>query len=535
MKHFFLLPVLASVLIAGCASPSSDRIDTPTMGWSSWNAFMTDISDTLIMQQADLIKSLGLADAGYDHINIDDGFFGPRDLYGNMTENPVRFPDGMMPVVDHIHSLGLKAGIYSDAGDNTCGSSYNDDFYGLGAGFWRHEIQDAQVYFNDWNFDFIKIDFCGGNHLKLNPEEQYLRIREVIDSVSTHPVEVNVCRWHYPGTWVGRAGNSWRISGDIAPEWRFITYIMRMNMYLSAYAGGGKYNDMDMLVVGYSGRPSMLRRGTGITFAEEEAHFALWCFMSSPLLIGCDLAYLPEDTRTLITNAELIALNQDPLGLQPHVVQHDGEGYVLVKDIKALRGHERAVALYNPSDEAVSFDVPLETIGFSLSVSLRDLVHHADLGTVERIRIDVPAHYARILSAKGTKRVEPQVYEAEWAYIPAFNDISGDGGKYIDAEGASCGAAVTNLGGSDDNCLQWRDIFLKKGGKCTARLFYETSRPCSVEVSVNGVVRRIELPATAGFGNIEIPLHLRKGNNIVCLGNPAEEIPAVIDCIEISR
>mgnify|MGYP002624650039 FL=1 len=365
MKHFFLLPVLASVLIAGCASPSSDRIDTPTMGWSSWNAFMTDISDTLIMQQADLIKSLGLADAGYDHINIDDGFFGPRDLYGNMTENPVRFPDGMMPVVDHIHSLGLKAGIYSDAGDNTCGSSYNDDFYGLGAGFWRHEIQDAQVYFNDWNFDFIKIDFCGGNHLKLNPEEQYLRIREVIDSVSTHPVEVNVCRWHYPGTWVGRAGNSWRISGDIAPEWRFITYIMRMNMYLSAYAGGGKYNDMDMLVVGYSGRPSMLRRGTGITFAEEEAHFALWCFMSSPLLIGCDLAYLPEDTRTLITNAELIALNQDPLGLQPHVVQHDGEGYVLVKDIKALRGHERAVALYNPSDEAVDFDVPSAILGFA--------------------------------------------------------------------------------------------------------------------------------------------------------------------------
>ena len=351
------LYLTAFVLAAACTQAPT-AVTPPAMGWSSWNAFMTDISDTLIMQQADLMVSTGLAAAGYDHINIDDGYFGPRGENGRMSENPVRFPGGMRPVVDHIHSLGLKAGIYSDAGDNTCGSGYNDDFYGFGAGFWGHEAQDAQVYFNDWNFDFIKIDFCGGKHLKLDTKERYMRIREVIDSVSTHPVEVNICRWHYPGTWVNQAGDSWRISGDIAPEWPFVTYIMEMNMYLSAYAGGGRYNDMDMLVVGYAGRPSMLRRGNGMTFAEEEAHFGLWCIMSSPLMIGCDLAYLPEDTRALVTNPELVAVNQDPLGLQPHVVQHEGNGYVFVKDVKALRGLERAVALYNPSEEAVLFDVP---------------------------------------------------------------------------------------------------------------------------------------------------------------------------------
>ena len=357
----------------------------------------------------------------------------------------------------------------------------------------------------------------------------------MIDSVSTHPVEVNICRWHYPGTWVNEAGNSWRISGDIAPEWPFVTYIMRMNMYLSAYAAGGRYNDMDMLVVGYAGRPSMLRRGNGMTFAEEEAHFGLWCIMSSPLMVGCDLAYLPEDTRTLITNPELIAVNQDPLGLQPYVVQHEGSGYVFVKDIKTLRGLERAVALYNPSEEAVLFEVPADILGFKGEIALRDLVRREDLGSSPGIRMEVPAHYARILSVKGGKRIEDSVYEAEWGYIPAFNDIGLGGAKYVQMEGASCGAVVKGLGGSEDNCLQWRNLHRRRGGKYTVEVRYFSDVDCKAVLAVNGVAQDIELKANSGYSEAAAEVRLKKGDNFVEISSPDAPLPAVIDCIRISR
>ena len=199
------------------------------MGWSSWNAYMVDISDSIITHQVDLIAEKGLRKAGYSFVNIDDGFFGYRDSSGYMIPHPTRFPegsDGMRRLVDYIHAAGLKGGIYSDAGDNTCGSSYNHDLNGLGAGLWNHDIQDAERYFNEWDFDFIKIDFCGGINRRLEEKDRYLQIRNVIDSISNKPIEINICRWDYPGTWVGNAGNSWRISADIRPIWSSVKYIV---------------------------------------------------------------------------------------------------------------------------------------------------------------------------------------------------------------------------------------------------------------------------------------------------------------------
>ncbi len=529
-----ILTVAAAVLAIACTR-NHQGVQPPMMGWASWNAFMIDISDTLIMQQADLMVSTGLADAGYTYINIDDGHFGFRDAFGNMTANPVRFPGGMRPVTDHIHALGLKAGIYSDAGDNTCGSGWNADIYGMGAGLWGHEIQDAQLYFNDWEFDYIKIDFCGGNHLKLNTAERYLKIRRVIDSVAVNPVRINACRWHYPGTWIPQAADSWRISGDIFPEWRSVKYVMDKNMYLSAYTGGGKYNDMDMLVVGYGNKASGLLRGNGLSFSEEEAHFGLWCIMSSPLMLGCDLAYLPEDTRALITNPELLAINQDPLGIQPQVVWHEGEGYVLAKDLAKTRGAERAVALYNPSDEAIRFELPLEILGYSGSVEVRDLIRMEDLGRSEKLQLEVPAHYAKILRLKGADRVEPSVYEAEWGYIPAYNDIDLGGAKYVKVEGASCNAAVKDLGGSEENSLQWRGIHRKRGGKCTLSVSYSSKEPCEVILKVNGVSQAVQLAAAEGFAEVSVKASMKKGDNEIEISSPAAVIPALIDCIRINN
>ena len=209
---------------------------------------------------------------------------------------------------------------------------------------------------------------------------------------------------------------------------------------------------------------------------------------------------LPEETRTLVTNPELVAVNQDPLGLQPHVVQHEGNGYVFVKDVKTLRGHERAVALYNPSEEAVIFDVPAEILGFKGDIALRDLVRREDIGSSQGIRMEVPAHYARILSIKGKERLEPSVYEAEWGYIPAYNDIGLGGAKYVQMEGASCGAVVKELGGSPDNSLQWRNLHRRRGGKHTLEVRYRSDADCEAVLTVNGVSQGIKLKAGIGRG-----------------------------------
>ena len=526
------ISIITLLVMAAACGHKHEAVQPPMMGWASWNAFMIDISDTLIMQQADLLKSTGLADAGYTYVNIDDGHFGFRDAEGYMTPNDIRFPGGLRQVADHIHSLGLKAGIYSDAGDNTCGSSWNKDIYGMGAGLWGHEIQDAQTYFNDWDFDFIKIDFCGGKHLQLPEKERYLRIREVVDSVSDHPVKINICRWHYPGTWAPEAGDSWRISGDIYPEWKSVVYVMNKNMYLSAYTGNGKYNDMDMLVVGYGNKRSGLTRGTGLTFQEEEAHFGLWCFMSSPLMLGCDLDYLPEDTRQLVTNPELIAINQDRLGIQPQVVQFDGVGYVLVKDLKIHRGKERAVALYNPSDEEHHFECPLELLAFEGEVKLRDAIRRESLGKVDCISMDLPAHSARILTIKGNAGIEQKRYEAEWGYIPAYNDIGKGGAKYVPTPGASCGAVVSGLGGSEENRPEI-EVHRFEGGKWRSKLIYASEEACALMVDVNGNTQTLELPATDGFASVPLVLKLHQGCNKVCLSSPEKEIPALIDAIEL--
>ena len=177
-----LICLAAAVLFSACSN-NREEVRPPMMGWNSWNAYMVDISDSIIMNAADMMIAKGLKEAGYDHVNIDDGYFGYRDSLGYMVPHPVRFPNGMKHVPEYIHSLGMKAGIYSDAGHNTCGSNYNKDPHGLGAGLWQHEVQDAERYFNDWGFDFIKIDWCGGSKLGLDVEPVYT-LQQAVDTLT---------------------------------------------------------------------------------------------------------------------------------------------------------------------------------------------------------------------------------------------------------------------------------------------------------------------------------------------------------------
>ena len=539
MRHYSsIIIALAAVLASSCCE-RPQGVKPPLMGWSSWNAYMVDISDSIITHQADLMVEKGLKEAGYRYVNIDDGFFGYRDERGYMVPHPERFPkgpEGMRALVDHIHSLGLKAGIYSDAGDNTCGSSYNHDLNGLGAGLYGHDVVDAERYFNEWDFDFIKLDYCGGQNLKLDPEERYREIRRVIDSVATRHIRINVCRWNFPGTWVNGIGDSWRISADIRPVWKSIKYIVGKNLYLSAYAGNGNYNDMDMLAVGYNIKPSPFwEEGLGLSYTEEEAHFGIWCIMSSPLLLGCDIEYIPEETMKIITNPELIAINQDRLGLQAHVVQHVGETYIFAKDIIEKWGNTRAVALYNPADTSMRFTLTPEEIEMTGTLTVRDLNLNADLGECSSIEMTLPPHSAKILKVSG-ERIEPTLYEAEWGYCPDFTAIKGTGVKYVPMEGTSGRAVAMNLGGSESNCLEWRDVHSIAGGEYELSVtLQDCDENAGLRLSVNGEEKEMVSCGAGknGFHTLNFPARLRKGKNCVRIWSETP-LPA-IDKLNITK
>lgn len=537
MKKIYPI-LLVFALIVSCTSRQPQAVKPPLMGWSSWNAYMVDISDSIIIHQADLIVERGLKDAGYGNVNIDDGFFGYRDQRGYMIPHPQRFPGGsaqMRSISDHIHSLGLKAGIYSDAGDNTCGSSYNKDLNGIGAGLWMHDVQDADQYFNNWNFDFIKIDYCGGINRRLEERNRYEEIRQVIDSVAGRHIDINVCRWDYPGTWVEKLADSWRISGDIRPVWSSVRYIVEKNLYLSAYAHDGHYNDMDMLAVGYNIKPSPFwEDGLGLSYAEEEAHFGMWCIMSSPLLLGCDIEYIPEETMRIITNPELIAVNQDPLGLQAHVVQHEGETYVFAKDILRRHGGARAVALYNPSDSVASFSVPADVLEFAGEMKVRDLNLRSDLASCRVIEMTLQPHTAKILKVEG-ERIEPVLYEAEWGYCPDFTAIRGTGVKYIPVEGASGRAVATNLGDSPTNYLEWADVFSLKGGKYRISVRFSSPEAVDFDLVVNGKAHHASVAATdSAFVEIPFDVEFLKGENDVRISGVTSSKVA-LDCLKVSH
>ena len=539
MRHYSSIIIALAAILASSCCERPQGVKPPLMGWSSWNAYMVDISDSIITHQADLMVEKGLKDAGYRYVNIDDGFFGYRDERGYMVPHPERFPkgsEGMRALVDHIHSLGLKAGIYSDAGDNTCGSSYNHDLNGLGAGLYGHDVVDAERYFNEWDFDFIKLDYCGGQNLKLDPEERYREIRRVIDSVATRHIRINVCRWNFPGTWVNGIGDSWRISADIRPVWKSIKYIVGKNLYLSAYAGNGNYNDMDMLAVGYNIKPSPFwEEGLGLSYTEEEAHFGIWCIMSSPLLLGCDIEYIPEETMKIITNPELIAINQDRLGLQAHVVQHVGETYVFAKDILEKWGNTRAVALYNPADTSMRFTLTPEEIEMTGTLTVRDLNLNADLGECSSIEMTLPPHSAKILKVSG-ERIEPTLYEAEWGYCPDFTAIKGTGVKYVPMEGTSGRAVAMNLGGSESNCLEWRDVHSISGGEYELSLTIQYCEEATgLRISVNGEEKEIVSCGLAkdGFYTLNTLAELNKGENCVRIWSETP-LPAV-DKLNITK
>lgn len=491
--------------------------DTPTMGWSSWNTYRVNITDSLICRQADALVHTGLKEAGYDHINIDDGFFGGRDeVTGQLKFHPTRFPHGLGNTVEHIHSLGLKAGIYSDAGANTCGNFWDNDTIARNVGMLGHEVDDCRHLFGDLGFDFIKIDYCGADGKQneqlyyYDPAERYTTIARAIAATGRDDVRLNVCRWAFPGTWVRNVAASWRTTSDITPSWESVRGIIAENLYLSAYAGGGHYNDMDMLEV-----------GRGMSREEDRTHFAMWCIMSSPLLIGCDLTTLHPETLKLLTNPELIALNQDPLGLQAYVVKTDGDTYVLVKDVVRSDSTTRAVALYNPTDSVRLLSVGLGEIQLAGPASVRDVLNRRDIGTVtDSLSAMIPPHGVGMYLLHGKRRLRRIHYEAEHAFLSAYQELYNPEyigtAYYAPRSEASGGMVVRNMGFTPSNDMIWNDVVVENDGdyKVSFKVFGDI--PAELLVCANnGKSQKLIIGGQPEGEVVSTLLPLSAGHNVI--------------------
>ncbi|MCD7747229.1 MAG: glycoside hydrolase family 27 protein [Firmicutes bacterium] len=377
----------------------ANRRKTPIMGWASWNCFGTNISEEKIRSQIDALIESGLESCGYEYVNIDDGFFGGRDGDGNLQTHKLRFPNGIKVIADYAHEKGLKAGIYSEGGNNTCGFYYNNEGEnGEGVGLYGYEEQDLRLYLEIYGFDFIKVDWCGGLRLGLDRQEQYSKIGAIIDEIrerTGRPIVYNVCCWDFPGEWVTEVADSWRTGTDIAPTFESVMYEIDKIRSLAEYCGPGHVNDLDMMQL-----------GNGMSEEEEKTHFAMWCMMSAPLIIGCDLTKIRESTLNILKNKELIALDQDSACLQARLIETTDNGVeVWCKELGDGNPGKKALAFLNRGSEPASVAYSLaEADIIPENIKVRDLWAHEDIQCDGRISMEIPPHATAVFTVENAQR-----------------------------------------------------------------------------------------------------------------------------------
>lgn len=361
----------------------------PPMGWNSWNKFGCNVSERLIRETADAIVSSGMRDAGYQYVVIDDCWQVERGADGRIVPDPQRFPSGMKALADYVHAKGLRFGIYSDAGTLTCGKR---------PGSKGHEEMDARTY-AEWGVDYLKYDWC--NTEGMDARDAYSRMSRLLRATGREIV-FSICEWgsNKPWQWAPGIGHLWRSTGDIQDCWDCstswggmgVSHIIDQNADLHPYAGPGHWNDPDMLEVGNG----------GLNPAETRAHFSLWALFAAPLIAGNDVRNMTAETRAVLTNREVIAVNQDPLGVQGRRVRDEGAKEVWMKP---LADGSRAVILFNRGSEAGEIYTTWEDIGLApgTKAALRDLWSGRDLGVFEkRFEVKVGPHDVLMM------RVRPQ-------------------------------------------------------------------------------------------------------------------------------
>ncbi|XP_028793250.1 alpha-galactosidase-like [Neltuma alba] len=350
---------------------------TPPMGWNSWNHFQCDINEEMIRETADAMVSTGLAALGYEYINLDDCWAElDRDSEGNMVPKASKFPSGIKALADYVHSKGLKLGIYSDAGNQTCSKQM--------PGSLGHEEQDAKT-FASWGVDFLKYDNC--ENLNISPKERYPKMSDALLN-SGRPIFFSMCEWGQedPELWAKNVGNSWRTTGDIEDKWESMTSIADANDRWASYAGPGGWNDPDMLEVGNG----------GMTTEEYRSHYNIWALAKAPLLIGCDVRAMDNTTFQLLTNKEVIAVNQDSLGVQGKKVKSEGGLEVWAGP---LSDNRIAVVLWNRSSSKATVTASWSDIGLQSEkpVDARDLWEHSTQTSIsEKISAELDSHASKM-------------------------------------------------------------------------------------------------------------------------------------------
>jgi alpha-galactosidase len=358
---------------------------TPPMGWNSWNYFAGKVTDKDIRDSADLIVSSGMKDAGYIYVNIDDTWEGERDANGVLHTNS-KFPD-MKALADYVHSKGLKIGIYSGPGSKTCGG------YAASLG---HEEQDAKMY-ADWGIDYLKYDLCSFREdvlAKQAPNDKAEQMRLMIAAyekmgkalkAAGRPIIYSLCQYGWDAVWEwapALGGNLWRTTGDITPHWDRIYAIASQQAGLESYSGPGHWNDPDMLEVG-NGKLSL---------AENRTHFTLWAILAAPLLAGNDLPHMKPEIKAILTNRDVVAINQDALGKQGTRTYSDGEVEVWTRQ---LQGGAMAVAIIAVGDSRYSthpFNLNLAKLGLHGPQAGKDLWTGKPITLTDNMPIEIDSH-----------------------------------------------------------------------------------------------------------------------------------------------
>jgi len=354
--------VLPAVLYAELASYPL-KLDnglalTPQMGWNSWNHYHCNINQDIMKSTMDALVSTGLAKAGYIYANVDDCWAASRMDNGSVVSDPSTFPDGMAALADYAHSKNLKFGLYSDAGTKTCAGR---------PGSLGYEVDDANSYAS-WNVDYLKYDNCNSGSTPMT--DRYNTMRDALNATG-RAIFFSMCSWGADNvdSWANNTGNSWRTTGDISDSWKSMIGNWDRNGP-AASAGPGGWNDPDMLEVGNG----------GMTTTEYETHFSLWCIGKAPLLIGCDITAMSDDTKRILMNDEAIAVNQDKLGVQATEKMSSGDYNAYSGP---LEGGAVALVLLNRGNQSGVVGVSWQELGLSLTQKyvVRDLWAHKDIGT----------------------------------------------------------------------------------------------------------------------------------------------------------
>jgi alpha-galactosidase len=378
------LGLLGIVPLLGAQSPMVAA--TPPMGWNSWNHFGKTVTDADVRAAADALVSSGMRDAGYVYVNIDDTWEGKRDAQGVIHPNE-KFPD-MKALADYVHSKGLELGIYSSPGPKTC-AGYE--------GSYGHEDQDAKTY-AEWGIDYLKYDQCsfgkfiereaGGDLDKAAALQKaaYEKMHQAILK-SGRPMVYSFCQYGLYGVWQWgpEAGaNLWRTTGDISDHWDRMSLIGFDQAGLEKFAGPGHWNDPDMLEIGNG----------GMTREEYEVHMSLWAMLSAPLLAGNDLSKMSQETKDILMNRDVIAIDQDPLGHQARRLWVQGPMEIWVKD---LSGGKRALAFFNRGESALDFNPHLTVLAPMQGRRFKDLWTKSAVVLNNDTSLRVPSHNVLLL------------------------------------------------------------------------------------------------------------------------------------------